>query len=285
MSLPVWLKTKRTNIHHTKKLLRRFKLHSVCEESRCPNQSACFSKPTATFLILGDICTRNCGFCAVTHGIPKPLDYDEPTRVAQAVKELGLKHVVITSVTRDDIPDGGADIFAMTISTIRKTSPNTTIEVLIPDFQGNEKSLFTVVDARPDILNHNLETVKRLYPHVRQQADYDASLTLLKNAKDMDNSLITKSGIMLGLGEGIDEVYELIDDLKTVNCDILTVGQYLMPSKKNIKVVEYINPDVFEQIRNYAIKIGFRYVASAPLVRSSMNAENIYNKIFGGSNA
>ncbi|MFQ3574055.1 MAG: lipoyl synthase [Thermodesulfovibrionales bacterium] len=282
MHLPPWLKTKSINLHKTKRLLRRYRLHSVCEESRCPNQSLCFSKPTATFLILGDICTRDCGFCSVKHGQPKPLDYDEPARIAGAVKELGLKHVVITSVTRDDIHDGGASIFADTISSIRANSAHTTIEVLIPDFKANEKALAKVIDAKPDVINHNLETIKRLYPSVRPQADYQRSLSILKFIKEKDKALITKSGFMLGLGEQIDEVYDMIDDLASVSCDILTIGQYLMPSKKNIKVVEYIKPEVFEEIKTYALQKGFRYVASGPLVRSSMNAEMILNKLSGG---
>lgn len=273
MRLPEWIKTPSSDLHTVKRVLRGHRLLTVCEEARCPNKGLCFSKPTATFMILGDICTRNCGFCSVKSGIPWPIDRDEPERVSKAAYEMGLRHVVITSVTRDDLFDGGASQFAETIKAVRRRLPEAKIEVLTPDFKGDESSLKTVLDAKPDVFNHNMETVRRLYYKVRPEADYERSLNVLRNAKKLFPHIKTKSGLMLGLGETIDEVIELLNDLRKVRCDFLTIGQYLRPSKKNLPVVEYIKPEIFEELKDIANDLGFKFVASGPLVRSSMNAE------------
>lgn len=273
MRLPEWIKTPSSDLHTVKRVLRGHRLLTVCEEARCPNKGLCFSKPTATFMILGDICTRNCGFCSVKSGIPLPIDRDEPERVSKAAYEMGLRHVVITSVTRDDLFDGGASQFAETIKAVRRRLPEAKIEVLTPDFKGDESSLKTVLDAKPDVFNHNMETVRRLYYKVRPEADYERSLNVLRNAKKLFPHIKTKSGLMLGLGETIDEVIELLNDLRKVRCDFLTIGQYLRPSKKNLPVVEYIKPEIFEELKEIANDLGFKFVASGPLVRSSMNAE------------
>ncbi len=281
MRLPEWIKTDKLLLNHeTKKRLRRFGLNTVCEEARCPNRPVCFSRPTATFLILGPECTRNCGFCSVRSAkTTRPVDPEEPIRVAYAAKEMGLKHVVITSVTRDDLEDGGASQFVKTIQALRGLLPHVTIEVLVPDFNGNRDALRSVIEARPDLFNHNLETVPSLYRKVRPGASYDRSLRILKEAKEMNPSILTKSGFMLGLGEDFDEVLSLLKDLREVSCDMVTIGQYLRPSKKNLPVVEYIRPEVFQSLERIARELGFRYVASGPLVRSSMNAEEIYNAV------
>jgi lipoic acid synthetase len=274
MRLPEWIKTRSSDLHIVKRVLRGFRLSTVCEEAKCPNKGICFSKPTATFMILGDICTRNCGFCAVKSGTPCSIDSDEPERVAEAAIEMGLRHVVITSVTRDDLVDGGATQFAETIKAVKSRLPQSKVEILTPDFKGNKDSLRVVLEAKPDIFNHNMETIKRLYPKIRPQADYERSLNVLKNAKKMFRHIKTKSGLMLGFGETIEEVIELLNDLREAECDFLTIGQYLRPSKKNLPVVEYIRPDVFEELKEIALKLGFEFVASGPLVRSSMNAED-----------
>jgi lipoic acid synthetase len=271
--LPEWIKVKASNLHATKAMLRSHRISTVCEEARCPNKGICFSKPTATFMILGDCCTRDCGFCSVKSGIPSFIDAEEPERVAEAAAELGLRYIVITSVTRDDLPDGGASQFAASIKSVRGKLPSCKIEVLIPDFKGDIKSLNIVLDAMPDVFNHNVETVEKLYPVVRPQADYIRSLNVLKNAKKIAPNIKTKSGLMLGLGETFDEVTALFKDLRDAGCDFLTVGQYLRPTKKNLPVVEYIRPEIFEDLREIAIDMGFQLVASGPLVRSSMNAE------------
>jgi lipoic acid synthetase len=276
-SRPDWLRIRlsgdHTGLNQVEKVLTSLKLNTVCEEANCPNRLECFRKKTATFMILGRECTRNCRFCNVTPGqaflLPDP---EEPQRVAQAVQELGLSHVVITSVTRDDLPDGGAGHFALTIRAIARQTPRVTVEVLIPDFQGDEAALATVVQAKPDIINHNIETVRRLYSAVRPQADYQQSLTLLQRVKALNPDILTKSGIMLGLGETEAEVLDCMADLRAHDCDLLTVGQYLAPSAEHAPVVEYIHPDQFEAYRKTALKMGFRAVASGPLVRSSYNA-------------
>lgn len=278
MRLPEWIKTKASGLHSTKTLLRNHGLSTVCEEARCPNKGHCFSKPTATFMILGDHCTRDCGFCSVKSGNPSFVDAEEPERVAEAAHEMGLRYVVITSVTRDDLPDGGASQFAKTIKAVKKGLPLTKVEVLTPDFRGDLNSLETVLDARPDVFNHNVETVKRLYYKVRPQADYWRSISVLRNAKSMAPDIKTKSGLMLGLGETIDEVIDLFKDLRSAGCDFLTVGQYLRPSKKNLPVIEYIRPEVFEELKEAALELGFEFVAAGPLVRSSMNAEDMYRR-------
>lgn len=276
MRLPEWIKTDYSGQHPIKNLMRGKRLTTVCEEARCPNRGYCFSKPTATFMILGDVCTRDCGFCAVAHGTPCLQDREEPQRVAEAVSEMGLKFVVITSVTRDDLQDGGAGHFAETIKTVRKRCTKVKIEVLTPDFNGSETALQTVLNAEPDVFNHNIETAKRLYFKVRPQADYERSLNFLKTAKQLAPDIKTKSGFMVGLGETRNEISELLRDLRAAQCDFLTVGQYLRPAKKNLAVVEYLKPEAFESIKEEALSLGFEFVASGPLVRSSMNAEEMY---------
>lgn len=278
MRLPEWIKTKAEGLHGTKTLLRNHGLSTVCEEARCPNKGHCFSKPTATFMILGDTCTRGCGFCSIKSGMPVYIDIEEPERVAEAAEEMELKYVVITSVTRDDLPDGGASQFAETINAVKNRLPFARIEVLTPDFKGNTDPLRIVLEAMPDVFNHNMETVKRLYYKVRPQADYECSLNVLRNAKKIAPEIKIKSGLMLGLGETMNEVINLLKDLRGAGCDFLTVGQYLRPSKKNLPVVEYIKPEMFDEIKELAYEFGFEFVASGPLVRSSMNAEEMYRR-------
>lgn len=277
--LPPWL-TRRVPkaevLEEMKDMLEGLGLHTVCESAHCPNIGECFAKKTATFMILGDRCTRNCRFCAVTSEKPLPVDKDEPIRVARAVENLRLKHVVITSVTRDDLEDGGAFIFASTISEIKKINPPPTIEVLIPDFQGSIQALGKVIDAHPEIIAHNVETVPRLYPQVRPQADYRRSLNIIKRVKDKQPDIYTKSGLMVGLGETKEEVLGLMDDLRGSGCDIITIGQYLRPSSKHLEVKEFIKPEVFEYYKNEALKKGFKHAASSPFVRSSYNSEEFF---------
>ena len=278
MRLPEWIRTKNPRrLHDTKRILRRYGLATVCEEARCPNVSECFLKPTAAFMIMGSRCTRNCGFCSVKSSLPEPLDHDETVRVGIAARELGLSYVVITSVTRDDLPDGGAGHFARTVSAVRRYAPGAKVEVLTPDFNGAEGSIDTVLRARPDVFNHNVETVPRLYSSVRPLADYQRSLSLLAYIKKTAPGIQIKSGLMLGLGEQLHEVIGVLRDLRDTGCDIVTIGQYLRPMKSNIPVVEYIEPAIFERLRLTALSMGFTYAASAPLVRSSMNAEEMYN--------
>lgn len=277
MRHPEWLKVKLTGTHETKKILRRHGVSTVCEEAMCPNQGRCFTQSKATFMILGDRCTRKCSFCAVESAGPLQPDPDEPEKVAGAAKELGLKFIVITSVTRDDLPDGGAGQFARTINAARKTNSSIKIEVLTPDFKGDAGALKIVLDARPDVFNHNIETVPRLYPAVRPQADYPLSINVLKTAKELAPCIKTKSGIMIGFGETEAEVLEVMKDLRAADCDFLTIGQYLQPRRTNIPVVEYINPEVFEMYRVRGLEMGFRAVASSPLTRSSMDAGEMYD--------
>ncbi len=246
-------------------------LHTVCEEARCPNLWDCWNRGTATFMILGDICTRSCGFCAVEGGRPVTLDRDEPRRVGEAVRALGLRHAVITSVNRDELSDGGAEIFAETIRQVRALNPAGTIEVLIPDFQGNRAAQACVFGARPDILNHNLETVPRLYPTVRPQAKYHRSLMLLQDAKA--RGLRTKTGIMVGLGETRGEIEQLMRDVVTAGCDILTIGQYLQPTRRHLPVARYYEPREFDRFREVGVTMGLRHVEAGPLVRSSFHAD------------
>ena len=277
MRHPEWIKVQLTGTHGTKKILRNHGVSTVCEEARCPNQGECFSKRTATFMILGDRCTRNCAFCAVESSRPIPVDTNEPQRVAQAASELGLEFVVITSVTRDDLPDGGAVHFAKTIRAMRNMKNTIKIEVLTPDFQGDSEALMKVLDAGPDVFNHNVETVPRLYSTVRPMADYGRSVDVLKNAGKLFPGIKTKSGMMLGLGEREHEVLEVMEDLRGAGCAFLTIGQYLQPRRNNLPVVEYVRPEVFEQYRKRGIEMGFEAVASSPLTRSSMDA----GKMFG----
>jgi len=271
---PEWLKVRVPGGEQyttIKNLVGQQRLHTVCEEARCPNMGECWSAGTATFMILGDTCTRSCGFCAVKTGRPGTLDRDEPRRVADAVKQMGLRHTVITSVNRDERKDGGAPIFAETIRLIREEVPGCKIEVLIPDFKGSEEALNIVLDAQPDVLNHNVETVPRLYRIVRPQAKYKQSLELLHRAKK--RNFLTKSGIMVGIGENPDEVLELMQDLRNVKCDILTIGQYLQPTKNHLPIERYVHPDEFSMYREKGREMGFKHVESGPLVRSSYHAE------------
>lgn len=279
---PEWLRVKAHSVkglEYVEDMLKNLHLNTVCDEAACPNRGECFGRKTATFMILGSVCTRNCTFCNVSKGTVQQVDENEPGRVAQAVKALGLKHAVITSVTRDDLPDGGAEHFARVIESIRNTAPGVTIEVLIPDFQGSVEALKKVVDARPEIINHNVETVPGLYREVRPMADYQRSLNVLKNVKEMDSSIYTKSGIMVGLGETGEQVVSVMGDLRGVNCDFLTIGQYLAPSAKHHPVIEYIHPNQFKAYEEKAYELGFLYVASGPLVRSSYMAEQAIDRI------
>jgi lipoic acid synthetase len=272
---PEWLKIRLTtgeNYNELKQMIRGKTLHTVCEEARCPNIYECWANRTATFMILGDICTRACRFCAVKTGLPTELDLQEPERVAEAAEQMGLKHAVVTSVARDDLKDGGAMIFAETIKAIRKRTPLCGVEVLIPDFMGNWDALRTVMDAKPDILNHNIESVRRLSDRVRSKAKYERTLELLLRAKEMQPEIPTKSSIMIGLGETYDEIVETMDDLRAVDVNIMTIGQYLQPTKKHLEVKEYIHPDIFAKLKEEGIKRGFSHVESGPLVRSSYHA-------------
>jgi lipoic acid synthetase len=272
---PQWLRAKAPvgdNFHNLKKLARGLGLHTVCESAQCPNIGECWNQKTATFMLLGDICTRRCGFCAVPKGRPEPIDWDEPRRVAEAVATLGLKHAVVTSVNRDDDNVGGAKIFAETIREIRELIPDCRVEVLIPDFQGLEEPLRIVLEARPDVLNHNTETVPRLYRSVRSGARYERTLALLENAKKFFPGSVTKSGVMVGLGESSAELVEVFRDLGTRGVDILTVGQYLRPSKDHLPIARFYEPEEFDYLKDQALRFGFRHVESGPLVRSSYHA-------------
>lgn len=271
---PAWL-NKRLDYASMKEMgemLRSLNLHTVCEGAKCPNMGECFRNKTATFLILGEVCTRNCKFCAIPTGKPSTVDCEEPKHVAQAALKLKLNHVVITSVTRDDLPDGGATQFAKCIEEVRKVLPKSSIEVLIPDFKGDEKALEIVIKAKPEIINHNVETVPSLYKIARPMANYKRSLEVLSYVKSQNSDIYTKSGIMLGLGEKENEVMQLFDDLIESNCDMLTIGQYLPPSHDHASLKEYVAPEVFEEYKQTGLAKGFKYVASGPYVRSSYNA-------------
>ena len=257
-------------------LLTRARLHTVCQEAKCPNLWECFSQQTSTFLIMGPRCTRSCRFCAVEHGPLGPPDPDEPARVAAAVRDLGLRYAVVTSVTRDDLPDGGASHFARTLLEIRRQTPGTRVEVLVPDFQGSLPALHTVLDARPDVLNHNIETVARLYPIVRPEADYRQSLTLLREVGRYATGIPAKSGLMLGLGESNVEIRRTLNDLHAAGCNLLTLGQYLQPSREHLPVERFVPPDEFERLREEALALGFDEVASGPFVRSSYHAQELF---------
>ncbi len=274
---PEWLKIKlNTNDNYTglKKMMRENNLHTVCEEAKCPNIHECWAeRKTATFMILGDVCTRACRFCAVKTGLPSELDWQEPERVADSVQMMGLKHAVITAVARDDLKDGGAGVFAETVRAVRRKNPETTIEVLPSDMNGVYDNLKTLMDAKPDILNHNIETVRRLSDRVRARAKYDRSLEFLSRSKEMEPDIPTKSSLMVGLGETKEDILETMDDLRAHDVDIMTIGQYLQPSKKHLKVEKYYHPDEFAELKKIALKKGFRYVESGPLVRSSYHAD------------
>ncbi|MGO8670261.1 MAG: lipoyl synthase [Capsulimonadaceae bacterium] len=279
--IPEWLTIrlpKRRDVDEVTNLVRAAKLTTVCEEARCPNLGECWSKRTATFMIMGDTCTRSCRFCAVKTGRGEPLDPDEPRRVAESAAALGLMHTVVTSVNRDELPDGGAEHFAQTIHWLRRLVPDTIVEVLTPDFLGIKDSIRTVADARPDIFNHNIETVPRLYRKVRPQARYQRSLQFLQHIKELDPSIYTKSGLMVGLGETGEEVVALLSDLKAHDVDAITIGQYLKPGKNYLDVVEYVHPDVFEQYKQIGEAMGFMFVASGPFIRSSYNAKEFSDR-------
>jgi lipoyl synthase len=272
---PEWLKARAPmgeNYHDLKTLARKLDLHTVCESAHCPNIGECWNHRTATFMLLGNLCTRRCGFCAVPKGRPLPLDWDEPRRVAEAVATLGLKHAVITSVNRDDDNIGGARIFAETIGEVRRVAPDCRVEVLIPDFQGIDEALGIVLDARPDVLNHNTESVPRLYRVVRSGARYERTLRLLENAKKFSPGMVTKSGLMVGLGETMTELVDVFRDLAARGVDILTVGQYLRPSRDHLPIARFYTPDEFAYLKEEALRLGFRHVESGPLVRSSYHA-------------
>jgi lipoic acid synthetase len=271
---PNWLRVKLPtgeNYKHVRNLVDNNKLHTICESGNCPNMGECWGAGTATFMILGNICTRSCSFCAVKTGRPKEIDWDEPNRVAEAVKLMEVKHAVLTSVDRDELKNGGSMVWAATIRKIREVSPATTLETLIPDFRGNMDAVDDIVAVAPEVVSHNMETVKRLYRLVRPQAKYERSLAVIQRLKQ--GGMRTKSGFMVGLGETHDEVYELMDDLVAHGCDVLTIGQYLQPTKMHLEVVEYVTPETFAMYKEEGMKRGFKYVESGPLVRSSYHAE------------
>jgi lipoyl synthase len=279
--LPAWFKQKiprAGEMSKVERLLADLKLHTVCEGAHCPNIGQCFAGGTATFMIMGDVCTRNCTFCAVGKGTPLPLDPEEPAHVAEAVKQLGLNYVVITCVTRDDLGDGGASHFADTIRSLHAKIPSLRVEVLVSDFKGNSDSVRIAVSAGPEVFAHNLETVPRLYPFVRPMANYRRSLDVLRQAKDFDRSIITKSGLMLGLGEERDEVVEVMRDLRQAGCELLSLGQYLAPSPSHHPVVRFVTPEEFAEYEAIGMREGFKGVASAPLVRSSFRAGELYDR-------
>ena len=276
MRRPEWIKVRAPagpSYERVRQIMRSKLLHTVCEEARCPNLGECWGAGTATFLLMGDTCTRSCGFCDIATGRPQPLDWLEPERVARAVKAMDLRHAVITSVNRDEREDGGAPIFAMVIRRIRELQPGCSVEVLIPDFKGSRDALQIVLEARPEILNHNVETVRRLFKQVQPQDHYEWAEATLSNAKQLDPDVLTKSGIMVGLGETPDEIEETMGDLRSWGVDILTLGQYLQPSVKHLPIERYYHPDEFAELKEYGLGIGFRWVESGPLVRSSYHAE------------
>jgi len=273
--LPPWLRVKFHNnraFHEVSALMENESLHTVCQEALCPNRGECWGAGTATFLLLGDVCTRACKFCDVKHGQPGPLDWDEPERVAQTIKALKLEHAVVTSVNRDERRDGGAPIFAMLIRRVRELRPECSVEVLIPDFKGSLEALKIVMDARPDILNHNLETVPRLFKSIQPQSSYQASRATLVNAKKLSPDTLTKSGLMVGLGDTLEDIQETMVDIRSWGVDILTIGQYLQPSRNHLPVERFYTPEEFAELRKYGLELGFRWVESAPLVRSSYHA-------------
>ncbi len=275
---PPWIKIqhhRNEDFHEVGKMIQSLHLHTVCEEANCPNRTECYGNKTATFLILGSVCTRQCKFCNVSKGTPDAIDPQEPQHVAQACLHLNLEHAVITSVTRDDLPDGGAEHFAQTIHAVRETHPSCSIEVLTPDFQGSASAIAAVAKAKPEVFNHNIETIPRLYQQVRPGADYKRSLHLLEYVKTLNPSILTKSGLMVGLGESPKEVESTLRDLHLAQCDAVTIGQYLPPGKDYYPLADYIHPQQFEEYRKMALKIGFKHVASSPLTRSSYHAKNM----------
>lgn len=289
---PDWIRVRAPTgetFENVRDLMRTKELHTVCEEARCPNIGECWGAGTATFLMLGDVCTRTCGFCDIKRGQPEPLDWREPLRVAQAIQRMNLQHAVITSVNRDDRKDGGAPLFAMVIRRVREIHPGCSIEVLIPDFKGSLEALRIVMDARPEILNHNVETVPRLFKRVQPQDRYEWAEATLRNAKKLDPDVLTKSGIMLGLGEALEEVRDTMRDLRDWGVDILTIGQYLQPSRQHLPIERYYPPEDFEALKGFGLEIGFRWVESGPLVRSSYHAAEqvralsvVHRELYGG---
>jgi lipoic acid synthetase len=276
---PDWLKVRiggGEQYQRVKTLLRNSKLHTICEEAKCPNIAECFGNGTAVFLILGDICTRNCKYCNVTHGTPREVNEQEPQAIAESVRALGLKYVVVTSVTRDDLQDGGARIFFETITEIKQRNNACKVEVLIPDFQGDPRALHTVLEANPDVLNHNIEVVEQLFPYIRPLGNYQTSLGLLRTAKEFNEHLITKSGLMVGLGESTEEIVKTIKDLRNASVDVLTIGQYLQPTKNHAEIKKYYSPEEFNELGKIALHLGFTHVESGPLVRSSYHAEKTF---------
>jgi lipoic acid synthetase len=274
---PPWLRAPAPsgeNYHELKRLVRELNLHTVCESAACPNTGECWNRRTATFMLLGNVCTRRCGFCAVQKGAPLPVDYDEPRRVAEACAALGLKYAVLTSVNRDDRKDGGAELFALTIQAIRERIPGCKVEVLVPDFQGSHEAMELVMNAHPDVLNHNIETVPRLYRQVRLGARYERSLDMLAHAKCLRPFVPTKSGLMLGLGENVSEVEQVMHDLRAHNVEILTLGQYLRPSAKHLPIIRYVPQNEFDDLKRLGYQMGFSHVESGPLVRSSYHASD-----------
>jgi lipoic acid synthetase len=273
---PDWLKVKiggGENFYKIKSMLRSAKLHTICEEAKCPNIAECFGCGTAVFLILGDTCTRNCRYCNVKHGTPLPLNPNEPKDVAGSVKKLGLKYAVITSVTRDDLKDGGASVFYETVKEIKKLDNSCRVEVLIPDFKGDKKALQTVIDAEPDVINHNIEVVEELFPGIRPQGNYKTSLGLLKSIKKINKNITTKSGFMVGLGESKEQIIKTMQDLRKTEVDFLTIGQYLQPTRQHAEIKKYYTPEEFNKFKKIAVDLGFKHVESGPLVRSSYHAE------------
>jgi len=276
---PDWLKVKiggGEKFVKMKALLRDSKLHTICEEAKCPNIAECFGVGTAVFLILGDVCTRNCQYCNVKHGKPLPINSSEPFDVAESVKKLGLKYVVITSVTRDDLYDGGSKVFSDTVSMIKKSNSSCKVEVLIPDFKGHINSLKKVLNSDPDVVNHNIEVVENLFPFIRPEGDYERSLFVLKNLKTLDKKVLTKSGFMIGIGENWDQILKTLIDLRGSDVDFLTIGQYLQPTKNHIAIKKYYTPKEFEELKKIAINLGFKHVESGPLVRSSYHAADVF---------
>ena len=279
-NIPEWLKVKMPsgdNFKYLDSIISNENLNTVCKEARCPNIGECWNQKTATFMILGDTCTRACTYCAVTSGNPNQLDLAEPIRLSNTVNRLGLEYAVITSVNRDDLPDGGAEIFSQCIKLIKKNSPYCKVEVLTPDFQGNLDSLKSIIDEKPDTFNHNIETVRRIFPKIRAKGNYELSINVLGQAKQLDKNLITKSGMMVGVGETLDEIIDTLKDLRSVGCDLLTVGQYLRPSKKHTAMARWYTPSEFKKIQSIGYELRFKHVASGPLVRSSYHAKEQHN--------
>ena len=287
VSLPVWIRERKLNLgelHEVRSVMSRGRLHTVCDEARCPNRSECFSRGTATFLIMGDVCTRSCRYCSIAHGRPRALDSSEPAELARAAQTMGLKHVVVTSVDRDDLPDGGAARFAAVIAELKKLEPRPTVEVLTPDFRGDKDAVDVVLAAGPDVYNHNVETVRRLYPQVRRQGRYDWALEVIGHAARHGNGLVTKSGLMVGLGETREELEATLRDLAAVRCQVVTIGQYLRPTSSDVPVMRYWSPEEFAELEECGRSLGLQVIAG-PFVRSSYHAEEAFLRVTGSSSA